>query len=65
MNDFPAVGQPNGYAGTTSGYNILPNYGVNNNNSGFNGITMRWLGVASAPGKGVRIEVRLPQGGRN
>jgi hypothetical protein len=46
MNDLP------NYAGTYDGYNILPNYGqgVENNDGGFNGIAMRWIGVANAKG---------------
>lgn len=39
------------YAGSVGGYNILPNYGQGNQDgSGFNGITMRWLGVANVHG---------------
>jgi hypothetical protein len=40
------------YAGVSStGYNILPNYGQGNKDgSGFNGIALRWLGVANAHG---------------
>lgn len=39
------------YDGTSGGYNVLPDYGQGNlNNSGFNGITMRWLGVANVHG---------------
>lgn len=41
----------NNYAGTSNGYNILPNYGQGNlNNSGFNGIACRWLGIANGHG---------------
>lgn len=41
------------YAGVTStGYNILPNYGqgATDNDGGFNGIAMRWISVANAHG---------------
>jgi predicted alpha-1,6-mannanase (GH76 family) len=39
------------YAGTSNGYNILPNYGQGNQDgSGFNGIALRWLGVAERDG---------------
>jgi predicted alpha-1,6-mannanase (GH76 family) len=41
------------YAGTTSsGYNILPNYGqgANDNDGGFNGIVMRWINTANVHG---------------
>lgn len=36
------------YDGTSGGYNVLPDYGQGDqNNSGFNGIVMRWLGIAN------------------
>jgi hypothetical protein len=41
------------YAGTTSsGYNILPNYGqgANDNDGGYNGIVMRWINTANSHG---------------
>jgi predicted alpha-1,6-mannanase (GH76 family) len=39
------------YAGTYDGYNILPNYGQGNlNDSGFNGIPMRWIAIANGHG---------------
>lgn len=40
------------YAGTYNGYNLLPNYGQGapDNDGGFNGITLRWGGIASARG---------------
>lgn len=39
------------YEGTNGGYNVLPDYGQGNqNDSGFNGIAMRWLGVANSHG---------------
>jgi Glycosyl hydrolase family 76 len=39
------------YAGTYDGYNILPNYGQGDlNDSGFNGIACRWVGVANGHG---------------
>jgi hypothetical protein len=39
------------YAGTFGGYNVLPNYGQGNlNNSGFNGILCRWVGIANGHG---------------
>jgi len=39
------------YSGASGGYNILPNYGQGNlNNSGFNGILMRWIDTANVHG---------------
>jgi hypothetical protein len=39
------------YSGTSDGYNIMPNYGQGDlNNSGFNGILMRGVGIANANG---------------
>lgn len=39
------------YSGTSGGYNILPNYGQGDlNDSGFNGILMRWICVANGHG---------------
>jgi hypothetical protein len=49
FNDMSNASYP--YAGTYSGYNILPNYGQGNlNDSGFNGIAMRWIGIANGHG---------------
>jgi|ERR1017187_9636509 hypothetical protein len=49
--DFLMTGLGN-YDGTSGGYNILPNYGqgVHDNDGGFNGITMRWIGTANSHG---------------
>ena len=45
FNDFT------NYDGTYGGYNVLPDYGQGNgNNDGFNGILMRWIGVANSHG---------------
>ena len=39
------------YEEPSGGYNVLPDYGQGDlNNSGFNGITMRWLGIANGHG---------------
>lgn len=39
------------YEEASGGYNVLPDYGQGDqNNSGFNGIVMRWLGIANGHG---------------
>jgi hypothetical protein len=38
------------YGGTVGGVNILPNYGQGGNDGGYNGIVMRWIGVANGHG---------------
>ena len=49
FNSMSNTGFP--YDGTSGGYNILPDYGQGDqNNSGFNGITMRAIGFANAKG---------------
>lgn len=51
MNNMNNLNYP--YSGTYNGYNLLPNYGqgAQDNDGGFNGITMRWTGYAYARGE--------------
>ena len=51
FNGFTPNGSQPVYDGTYNGYNILPDYGQGDlNDSGFNGILCRWLGIANGHG---------------